>query len=131
MRGEEVEGNHHLRMHAHLSAPIHDLTLGMSDHAWRRCTGHATAGRRVLLNKVALNADPCGVFSTCSRSGFECFLSSAAVLATALTLRVAMRRDRCSRKQQQSESHSKCFRLSRAPFGIYRRIMSLPSQPQK
>lgn len=45
-------------MHAHISAPMHDLTLGMSDHAQRRCTGHATAGRCTLLDKVALNVGP-------------------------------------------------------------------------
>lgn len=34
-------------------------------------------------------------------------------------------------QQQQSEAHSKCLRLSRAPLGIYQWIMSLPSQSQK
>ena len=82
-----------MRMYAHISAPIRDLTQGMSDHAWRRCTGHATAGRRVLLNQVALNAGPCGVSSTCSSSVLERFLSAAAVLATALTLGGATGRD--------------------------------------
>jgi len=77
-------------MHAHISAPTCDLTLGTSDHAQRRCTGHAAAGRHVLLNKVALNVGPRGVLSTCYSSGWPLQgpLHLSTVQATALPLGV-------------------------------------------
>lgn len=48
-----------------LHAPIWDLALNMLDHAWRRCTSHAAAGRCVLFSRVALRMSPDEVSSTC------------------------------------------------------------------
>lgn len=140
VRREEVRGNHHLRMHAHISASNPALTLGMSDHARRRCTGHAAAGRCLLLDRAALNAGPCRFFSTCSSPRVESFLSPATVLATAPTLGIAAGRDGhrkmviwqewcccrdgCRRmlleveEWQQRESHSNFPRLSKTSLGI-------------
>lgn len=97
-RGEEVWGNHSLRTYPHISAPIHDPTPDMPDPAQGRCAGSATASRRVLLDKVALHMGPCEVSSTYSSSGLQRFLPAATVLAAALTLVGATRRDGSSRE---------------------------------
>lgn len=102
---------------------------GMSERA-QRSTGRATAGRHMLLNKAALNESLCGFLHLLRIQAWALpFCSWQQVLPCRVLLQGMGAV--VEQQQQQSASHSKCLRLSRASLGIYEWIMSLPSQLQK